>query len=105
MDTVAAPARSHLLNVLTLYLHRGEAEAIALAADLRADIVLIDEQEGRQFAAHAGLQVSGVLGILLRAKLKGEIPALKPEIQLLRNKARFFISRSLEDKVLSEAGE
>ena len=99
------PARSHLLNVLTLYLHRGEAEAIALAADLGADVVLIDEQEGRQFAVQAGLQVSGILGVLLRAKLKSEIPALKPEIQLPRSKARFFISPSLEAKVLSEEGE
>jgi len=86
----ASPTRSHFLNVLSLHLHRGEAEAIALAADIQADVVLMDEQEGRQFAVHAGLSVTGVLGILLRAKLKGNIPALKPEIQLLRTKARFF---------------
>jgi predicted nucleic acid-binding protein len=94
-----------LLNVLFLHLHAGEAEAIALATDIKADMVLIDEQEGRQFAVQSGLPVTGVLGILLRAKQSGQITALKPEIQSLREKARFFIASSLEAKVLSAAGE
>ena len=84
---------------------QGEAEAIALATELKADIVLIDEQEGRQLASKAGLAVTGVLGVLLRAKRKGEIAAVKPEIDLLRSKARFFVSPLLEAKVLVAAGE
>ncbi|HLJ26762.1 MAG TPA: DUF3368 domain-containing protein [Candidatus Angelobacter sp.] len=96
---------SPLLSVLMLHLHRGEAEAIALAAEIKADTVLIDEQEARKFAAQAGLSVTGVLGILLRAKLMGAIPALKPEIQSLRAKARFFIARAVEAAILSAAGE
>ncbi len=101
----ASAVASHLLNVLLLHLDRGEAEAIALAADLKADVVLLDEQEGRQLAAEAGLFVTGVLGILLRAKESGHITALKPEIQSLRNKARFFIAPLLEAKLLAAAGE
>lgn len=100
-----APARSHLLGVLLPHLHRGEAEAIALAADVKADIVIIDEQEGRQFAKQAGLTVTGTLGILLRAKKTGLISSLKLEIQALRAQARFFIAPSLEAQVLSAAGE
>jgi hypothetical protein len=46
-----------------------------------------------------------VLGILLRAKLDGQIPALKPEIQSLRNKAKFFIAPLLEAQVLAAASE
>lgn len=100
-----SPAASPLLSLLSLHLHRGEAEAIALAADLHADVVIIDEQEGRELAAQAGLQVIGVLGILLRAKREGQIPALKPEIQSLRKKGKFFIAPFLEAKVLAAAGE
>ena len=96
---------SRLADVLSLHLHRGEAETIALAADLKAEIVIVDEQEGRKVAVAMGLQVTGVLGILLRAKRLGEIPALKPEIETLRNKARFFIAPSLETKLLAAAGE
>ena len=96
---------SHLLKVLLLHLHAGEAEAISLAAELQADIVLIDEQEGRQFARQASLSVVGVLGILLRAKRSGDLAVIRPEIDALRNKARFFISALLESKVLRAAGE
>ncbi len=102
---VKAPQESHLLRILAPQLHRGEAEAIALAADLKADMVVIDEQEGRQLAAQAGLSVIGVLGVLLHAKRNGQIPAVKPELRLLRDKAHFFISQTLEAKVLSAAGE
>jgi predicted nucleic acid-binding protein len=96
---------SRLADVLSLHLHRGEAETIALAVDLKAEIVIVDEQEGRKVDVAMGLQVTGVLGILLRAKYLGEIPALKPEIESLRSKARFFIAPSLEAKLLAAAGE
>jgi len=95
----------NLCRILLLQLHSGEAEAIALATDLKADIVLIDEQEGRQLASKAGLAVTGVLGVLLRARRKGDIAAIKAEIDLLRSKARFFVSPLLEAKVLVAAGE
>jgi predicted nucleic acid-binding protein len=101
----ASPAASPLLSLLFLHLHRGEAEAIALAVDLHADVVIIDEQEGREFAAQVGLHVIGVLGVLLRAKREGQIPALKPEIESLREKGKFFIAPFLEAKVLAAAGE
>ncbi len=91
--------------MLLQQLHRGEAEAIALAIDLHADIILIDELEGRALAGQAGLSVSGTLGVLLRAKFSGKIAAVKPEIDLLRSKAHFFLSTALETKVLIAAGE
>lgn len=102
---IATPGDSSLLRLLLLQLHQGEAEAIALATELKADIVLMDEQEGRQLASRSGLAVTGVLGVLLRAKRVGQVHAVKPEIDLLRSKARFFVSSALEAKVLASAGE
>jgi predicted nucleic acid-binding protein len=102
---IGTPHDSRLLRVLMLQLHQGEAEAIVLATDIKADIVLIDEQEARQFASRTGLAVTGVLGILLRAKRDGHITKIKPEIDFLRSKARFFVAASLEAKILSAAGE
>jgi len=96
---------STLLRVLLLYLHQGEAEAIALVTEISGSIVLIDEQEGRQTASHVGCAVTGVLGILLRAKRDGQIPAVRPEIELLRSKAKFFVAKSLESSILASAGE
>jgi uncharacterized protein len=101
----AIPQTSTLLSILLSSLHKGEAEAIALATELNADIVIIDEQEARQTAKQAGLSVIGVLGVLLRAKRVGKIPGVRPEIQALRNKAHFFIAPALEAKVLASAGE
>ena len=102
---IRTPQDSGLLRLLLLQLHQGEAEAIALATDLHADFVLIDEQEGRQLASRTGLAVTGVLGILLRAMRAGEIPAVKPEMDLLRTKAHFFVSAQLEKRILAEAVE
>jgi len=87
-----------LITLLTAELHRGEAEAIALALELNVERVLIDERDGRILARDLGLPVTGVLGILLRAKNK-------PEIDALRAKAGFFITASLEAGILAEAGE
>jgi predicted nucleic acid-binding protein len=58
VDTNSGPTRSSFLGVLSRHLHRREAEAIALAVDIRVDIVIIDEQEGRQFTAHPGRALS-----------------------------------------------
>ena len=76
-----------------------------IVARMSTDFVLIDEQEGRQLASKTGLAVTGVLGVLLRAKHAGEIPAIKPEMDLLRSKAHFFVSAQLEKKILTSAGE
>jgi len=102
---ITAPQDTPLHRMLLLQVHPGEAEAIGLATDLKADTIVIDEQEGRGLAAQAGLFVTGTLGILLLAKKSGQISAVKPEVQALRAKTRFFLSSTLEAEVLAAAGE
>ncbi len=94
-----------LVSLLTVELHPGEAEAIALALEMKAGRLLIDEREGRSMARQLGLALTGVLGVLLRAKKKGQIKAVKPEIDALRSRARFFIAPGLEAAILKEARE
>jgi hypothetical protein len=69
--------------------NRGEAAAIALAVELKADLVLLDEQDGRRAAQRMGLRPLGVLGILLEAKKRGHIPVVKPLVADLRQTAGF----------------
>ncbi len=59
-----------LVKSLTLDLHQGEAETLALATDLDLDLVVMDEHDGRVRARILGLKTVGVLGILLQAKSK-----------------------------------
>ena len=94
-----------LLNDLLRVVNRGEAEAIALALELHADLVIIDEDLGRTEARKAGLNITGLLGILLRAKAKSLIPSVKPQVDALRNQARFWINERLYQEVLRLAGE
>jgi uncharacterized protein len=61
--------------IFTQFVDAGEAEAIQLAKELRADRLLIDDFKGRQLAAREGVKVIGVLGILLLAKEKRLITA------------------------------
>ena len=92
-------------RLLAADLDPGEAAAIALALELSADLILLDERDGRSAAERAGLRVTGVLGVLLRAKKDGQLPLIKPEIEALRTQAWFFLSSRLEESVLAIAGE
>jgi hypothetical protein len=86
-----------IARLLEATLNPGEAEAIALASHLSADLILLDEREGRSVAERAGLRVIGLLGVLLRAKKEGQIQAVKPEVEALRTRARFFVAPRLEE--------
>jgi predicted nucleic acid-binding protein len=86
-------------------LDRGEAEALALALERKADFVLLDESTARLEAQRLGLRCVGVLGILRQAKASGRIPSLKAEVTRLRIEARFFIASALEKQLLQSVGE
>lgn len=81
-------------------LDRGEAEAIAIAVEMKADWILLDEREGRKVAKSLGLKVTGILGILLRVKELGEIESLQPIVDDLIKKAGFRIAPELLAQIL-----
>jgi uncharacterized protein len=91
-----------LAQLLKQTLDRGEAEAIALAIELKAEWTLLDEREGRKVAKSLGLKVTGILGILLRAKQLGELESLQPVINELINKAGFRIAPELLAQILTQ---
>lgn len=95
----------HLVTVLQKHLDQGESEAIALALELPAKLILLDEFEGRRIADQYGLTKTGILGVLLNAKKQGVIPSLKVEMDKLRRNAHFWIADPLYEKLLRAAGE
>ena len=79
----------HLAQALAMELDSGEAEAIALALDTEVQAILLDETDGRAKARAMGLQATGVLGVLLRAKNEGKIESLKG-YQISSRRSRFL---------------
>ena len=94
----------YLKRILQLLLDEGEAEAIVLALEANASLVLLDDREARLQAKRLGLRVTGTLGILLRAKKLGLIENLREELNKLKETG-FRISKSLEEEVLKAANE
>lgn len=81
-------------------LHPGEREAILLAEQQRADIVLIDEYYGRTVALSRGLPVSGTLGVIERADTIGILFDVPGTIRKLKA-GGFYIAESLEREIVS----
>jgi hypothetical protein len=86
-------------------LDKGEAAAISLAKELKADILLVDELKARNIAKKEGFKVIGILGVLLLAKSKGHITSVAMLMDLLIHDVGFWIDGNLYQEVKSLAGE
>lgn len=82
----------------------GEREAIALALEIQAALVILDDLPARRIALAARLNVISTLGVLLGAKRAGLIDRIRPELESLL-KTSFFLSPMLYAQLLAEAGE
>ena len=101
----ARPQDRRSVEALCEDLDIGEAEAIVLAIERRAHLVLVDERRGRRTAIAAGLVVTGLLGVVAHAKRAGVIDSAKPLLDDLIGIARFWISPTLYREVLDQLGE
>jgi uncharacterized protein len=98
-------ANLNQVETLRAVLDPGEAEAIVLAIELNAALLIIDERPGRAIARQNSIPIIGVLGVFLEAKQQGFIIAVKPLVDRLINELAFRVSSQLYEIVLKSAGE
>ncbi len=94
-----------LVQQLGKDLDQGEAEAIVLAIETRADLLIIDDAQGRKKAQEMGVAIVGLMGVLLKAKQKKVIDKVKPIIDKLLESKEFWISKPVYKETLHQAGE
>ena len=99
------PVNRAAVQALRADLDAGESEAIVLAQELKASLLLIDERLGRQLATQLGLDVTGLLGILAEAKRRGIIPACAPLLDDMIGRAGFWVGERLRSDYLKALGE
>lgn len=98
-------ALQHALDPVAIAsLDVGEAAVIQLAREIGARRVCMDERKGRRVARAVGLEVVGTLGLLLLAKRRGQIPAVRPFIERLQATGTWY-HPALVARVLAAAGE
>ncbi len=82
----------------------GEAQTIILSEEIKADNTIIDENIGYALAKESGLNVIRTLSIILKAKEAGLIEEVKPLIEEMILKGRWY-SKHVYYSFLSRAGE
>lgn len=91
-------------DALEQKIDRGEASAIALALETPSTGIILDDQKARKIAESLGLEVTGTIGVIIRAKLNGIIPSIRPVLDQIRN-TNFRLSAEIEVEALRQAGE
>lgn len=92
------------LEAVPADLGAGEREAIAVAIEEGADLVILDEQKGRQVARSKGLRVTGTIGIIVEARGRNLLSSVRRELDHLVE-AGLWIDEAFYHRVLSEFGE
>jgi len=89
------------VEMLLSELDLGEAEAIVLAREKKANLVILDNREPRRVAKSLGLKIMGTLGVLKHAHTLGLVEDLKDILDEIRLKG-FWISQDLYNEILKK---
>ncbi len=91
-------------TILELQIDKGESSAIALALETSNSVVILDDYKARKIAERLGIIYTGTIGVIIKAKLSGIIPSVKPILKKIKQ-TDFRLSAEIETQALKEAGE
>ena len=95
---------AHYMKLLQNQLDLGEASALALALELGDVLLILDDLKGRKEAMRLGFDVTGTLGILLKAKQKGLLTSVRHQIEKLTSMG-FRVSPQVQEQLLKLSEE
>lgn len=96
--------RDRILLPLVTHLGDGEKEVLALGLEQPAALLLLDDRDARRQARALALEISGTLGVLLLAKERGRLEAVRPVLDRLQE-LRFRLNARTRQIVLELASE
>ena len=91
-------------QLLEMQIDKGESSAIALALETPDSTIILDDYKARRIAAQLGITFTGTIGVIIKAKLKGIIPSIKPLLEMIKQ-TDFRLSADIELQALKEANE
>jgi predicted nucleic acid-binding protein len=91
-------------QLLELQIDKGESSAIALALETPNSTIILDDNKARKIANQLGLTYTGTIGVIVKAKLQGIIPSIKPIIEKIKQ-TDFRIAVEIEIEALKHANE
>jgi predicted nucleic acid-binding protein len=89
----------------TELLGRGEAEALLLAKQLNAQLLLTDDRKARRAARRLQIPCIGLVGMIVHAKRRGRISSVREMLQLLETDGGLYLSDAVVSDALRLAGE
>ena len=101
---IMSVADKYRQQILEMQIDKGESSAIALALETPGSTVILDDYKARKIAAQLGITYTGTIGVIIKAKLKGIIPSIKPLLEKIKQ-TDFRLSAEIEIQALKEAGE
>jgi len=91
-------------KLLEMQIDKGESSAIALALETPDSTIILDDYKARKIANQLGLIFTGTIGVIIKAKLNGIIPSIKPFLEKIKQ-TDFRLSAEIELQALKEAKE
>lgn len=91
-------------QILEIQIDKGEASAIALALEITNCTLILDDYKARRIAVRLGIEITGTLGVIIKAKLNGVIPLARPYLEKI-SQTDFRLTTELFEEALKQSEE